>query len=170
MRYDMCRFLIGFSPRSKRRFVFRAFHIYIYIYISHFSSFISPLFGSNILSKRHRQPCQRAIHQIAVPIIDTIVELHLFRLGEYFIFISPANAYLILLELFTHPSSLLDPSVLGFVVTCRQCLVRQVINQSFATGRITRKYARLVIKTKRVQAKKEVRRPLPRPQQMRIWR
>ena len=46
--------------------------------------------------------------------------------------------------------------VLGFVVTCRQCLVRQVISQLSMTGWITRKYTRQVTKTKRVQAKRGV--------------
>ena len=43
IRYNTCHFLIGFSPGSKRRFIFCAFHIYIYIYITlllfHFSTF-----------------------------------------------------------------------------------------------------------------------------------
>ena len=60
--------------------------------------------------------------------------------------------------------------VLGFVVMCRQYLMRRVTSQLSMTGRITRKYTRLVIKTKRVQVKREVRPPLPCPQQMRIWR
>ena len=68
------------------------------------------------------------------------------------------------------PSTLLDPSVLGFAVICRKCLVLQVTNQWFVTRRNTRKYTRPVIKTKRVPTKRGVRPPLPRPQQMRIWR
>ena len=43
------------------------------------------------------------IHQIAIPVNDTTVNLHLFRLGEYFLFMSPANAYFIFLDLFYTP-------------------------------------------------------------------
>ena len=41
------------------------------------------------------------------------------RFGEYFLFTSPAIVLFIFLDFYTHPSALLDPSVLGFVVTCR---------------------------------------------------
>ena len=63
----------------------------------------------------------------------------------------------------TLPSILLDPSVLGFIVNCRQCLVRQVTSQWFVTGRNTRRYTRPVIKTKRVLTKIGVRVPLLHP-------
>ena len=39
MRYDTCHFLIGFCPESKRRFIFRTFHIYITLLLPHFSTF-----------------------------------------------------------------------------------------------------------------------------------
>ena len=127
MRYDTCHDLIGFCPRSKRRFIFRAFHIYIL----HFSSLISPFFSQNVLSERHRHPCQRAFRRISIPVIYTTVDLQLLRLGEYYYyyFTSLALVLFIFLDFHTHPSTLLDPSVLGFVVTCRQCLVRQVISR-----------------------------------------
>ena len=43
------------------------------------------------------------------------------------------------------PPFILNPSVLGFVTTCRQCLVRQVTSRSFVTGRITRNCTRRVV-------------------------
>ena len=46
----------------------------------------------------------------------------------YYFFPSLAFCAYILLDLHTR-QSLLDPSVLGFVVDCKQCLVRQVISQ-----------------------------------------
>jgi len=103
MRHDTCHFMIGFSPESKGHFVFRAFHIYIYIYISHFPSFISLLFNQIILLERHRQPCQTEIRPIAIPVIDTTVVLHLFTDLVSIFFISPANVYFILLDLFYTP-------------------------------------------------------------------
>ena len=46
------------------------------------------------------------------------------------------------------PVTLSSPvKVLGFVITCRQSLVRQVISQWFVTERNTRKYTHLVIET-----------------------
>ena len=39
---------------------------------------------------------------------------------------------------FLHPSPFFNPSVLGSITTCRQCLVRQVTSCSSATGRVTR--------------------------------
>ena len=52
MRYDTCHFFIGFSPGLKCRFVFRAFHIYIYIYHT------SPLSFLHFSTKTY---CQSAI-------------------------------------------------------------------------------------------------------------
>ena len=48
-------------------------YIYITLLLSYFS-----IFNWNILSKRYRQPCQRAIRSIAVPVINTTIVLHLF--------------------------------------------------------------------------------------------
>ena len=56
MRYDTCRFLIGFSPRSKRRFVFCAFQVYIL----HLSILISSFHSQNTLSERNRHLCQNS--------------------------------------------------------------------------------------------------------------
>ena len=43
------------------------------------------------------------------------------------------------------PFFILNLSVLGFVTTYRQCLVRQVTSRSFATGRVTRNGTRWVV-------------------------
>ena len=43
------------------------------------------------------------------------------------------------------PTFILNPSVLGFVTTCRQCLVRQVTSRSSVTGWVTRNCTRRVV-------------------------
>ena len=48
-------------------------YIYITLHLSHFS-----IFNWNILSKRYRQPCQKVIRSIPVPIINSTVVFHLF--------------------------------------------------------------------------------------------
>ena len=60
--------------------------------------------------------------------------------------------------------------VLGFTVTCRSYLVRQVTNHLSMTGWATRKCTRQVIKTMIVLGKKGVCLPLLHPQEMKIWR
>ena len=167
MMHNTCRSLIGFFLGSKRRFVFRALPIYIYhtppFSFLHFQlKHIARALPSTLSESNPFNTCTR--HQLN----RRISLIH--RFGEYFLFTSLAIVLFIFLDFYTHPLALLDPLVLGFVVTCRQCLVRQVTSQSFMTGWITRKYTRPVTKTKRVQAKRGVRPPLPRPQQMRIWR
>ena len=96
-----------------------------------------------------------------IDLVSTLFFKSLFYLKIY-IFYFP--------RLYTLVTLFRPVKVLRFVVTCRQCLVRQVTSQLFVTEQITRKYTYQVIKTKRVQAKRGVRPPFPRPQQMRIWR
>ena len=43
------------------------------------------------------------------------------------------------------PPFFLNPLVLGFVITCRQCLVRQVTSRLSVTGRVTRNCTRRVV-------------------------
>ena len=125
MRHATCHFLIGFCTGSKRRFVFRA----SLTYITHFSSLISTLFSQNILSECHRQPCQSTPSNICTRQLYNR-RLSVTQSGEYLLLFFPSLAFCayILLDLHTR-QSLLDLSILGFVVNCRQCLVRQVISQ-----------------------------------------
>ena len=101
--------------------------------ISHiYDTPLSPHFyNQNILSERHRHPCQSTPSNICTRQLYNR-RLSVTQSGEYLLlllfFSSLAFCAYILLDLHTR-QSLLDPSVLGFVVNCRQCLVRRVINQ-----------------------------------------
>ena len=107
----------------------------------------------------------RAIRHTYIPVDHTTVDLQLLqRTVSIALLIYKSCIWQLYLARSTQPSILLDPLVLGFTVNCRKCLVCQVISQWFVTGRNTRKYTRLVIKTKRVLVKREVCPPLPRPQ------
>ena len=118
MRHAMCHFLIGFCTGSKCRFAFHA----SLIYIIHLSPLISTIFSQNILSKRRRQPCQRNPLNIRTSQLY-VRRLSVIQSGEYLLLL-----FFKVLDLHTC-QSLLDPLVLGFVVNCRQCLVRRVISQ-----------------------------------------
>ena len=115
MRHATCRYLIGWCIGSKRRFVFRA----SLIYITYFSSFISTIFSQKLLSERSHH-----IRTIFVPVDYSTVNNHLLSvLSTYSHFFQVAFCAYISVRA-THPSVLLDPSVLGFIVNWRQCLVR----------------------------------------------
>ena len=109
---------------------------------SHFSTF-----RRNTLLEHVRHICQRSVHSIPVSFVlisslfgsvsNFFPFLHLF-----FIFHFPFETlYLV----FVPSSPFLNPSVLGSVTMCRQCLVRQVISRSFVTGRAIKKCTHRVI-------------------------
>ena len=125
MRHNTCHVLIGFCPGSKRRFVFCAFHIYIYhtsaLSFLHFSA--KTYFQSDIVI---------LIGELSVEYLyPSSIQLSTFSYSDLvsIYFTSLSLVLFILLDFHTHSSTLLDLSVVGFVVTCRQCLVRQVISQ-----------------------------------------
>ena len=153
---------------SNRSVVSSSVH-FRYIYNTSQSSFL------HFSAKTHCQSATvnlvRAIHRTYIPVDHTTVDLQLLqRTVSIAILIYKSCIWQLYLARSTQPSILLDPSILGFIVNCRKCLVRRVISQWFVTRRNTRKYTRPVIKTKRVPTKRGVRPPLPRPQQTRIWR
>ena len=167
MMHDTCCSLIGFFPGSKRRFVFRSLPIYIYhtppFSFLHFQlKHIVKALPSTLSESDLFNSCTHHQHNRRPSLIH--------RFGEHSLFISLVNVLFIFLDFYTHSLAFLDLSILGFVITCRQCLVRQVISQSFVMGQIMRKYTNPVTKSKRVQEKRGVCPPLPCPQQMRIWR
>ena len=134
---------------------------------SHFSTF-----RRNTLSECVRHICQRSVCSIPASFIlirslfgsvsNFFPFLHLF-----FIFHFPFETpYLV----FVPPSPFLNPSVLGSVTTCRQCLVRQVISRSSVTGRVMKKCTCWVIEIQKIWARRGVYLPLPHPQKMRICR
>ena len=51
---------------------------------------------------------------------------------------------------FLHSSPFFNPSVLGSVTTCRQCLMRQVTSHSFVTGCVTRNCTCWVIEIQKI--------------------
>ena len=135
MRHATCHSLIGWCIRSKRHFVFCA----SLIYITYLSPFISTIFSQKLLSERSRQPCQSTPSRIRTRRLLNR-QLPVTKCGEYlFSFFQVAFCAYISVRA-TRPSVLLDPSVLGFIINCRQCLVRQVTSQWFVMGRNTRRY------------------------------
>ena len=83
----------------------------------------------------------KAICHTYKPVDHTTVDLQLLqRTVSIAILIYKSCIWQLYLARSTQPLILLDPSVLGFTVNCRKCLMRQVISQWFVTGRNTRKY------------------------------
>ena len=121
----MCHVLIGFCPGSKRRFVFRAFLIY-YTSPPSFLHFSAKTYCQSTIVNLVRELSIEYLYPSSIQ-LSTFSYLDLVSI--IIIFTSLSFVLFILLDFHTHPSTLLDPSVLGFVVTCRQCLVRQVISQ-----------------------------------------
>ena len=114
---------------------------------SHFSTF-----RRNILLEHVHHNCQRPVQSVPAPVVqirslfNSVSHLFLFFfLNLLFSFWNP----LFSLD-FMPPSPFLNPSVLGSVTTCRQCLVRQVTSRSSVTGWVMKKYTRQVIEIKMI--------------------
>ena len=139
-------------------------------YKNHSLYLISLLFAENTLSERVRHLCQRSIRSTpaSFDLIRSLFSLvsNFFRsLCFCFVFHSLLKK---LYMAFCAPSPFPNPSVLGSVTTCRQCLVRQVTSRSSVTGQVTKKCTHRVIEIQTIWARKGVRLPLPCPQKMRI--
>ena len=102
---------------------------------------ISLLFAENTLSEQVCHPCQRstrsppALQDLIRSLFSSVSDS--IRSIRFFLQLSFSN-FLVKVYVFCtrHPFS--TPSVLGFVTTCRQCLVCQVTGRSSATRRVTR--------------------------------
>ena len=96
--------------------------------ISHiYSTLLLPHF--NIFQPKHivRTPSSTLSEHSVEHLYPSIIQPSTFHYSERWVFIIIFSKSCILCLHFarpTHPSTLLDPSVLGFVVNCRQCLVR----------------------------------------------
>ena len=101
-------------------------HIYNTLLLPHFYTFQPKTYCQSAIVNP-----VRALRRTSVPVNYTTVNFSLLRERWVLLllfFPSLAFCAYILLDLHTR-QSLLDPSVLGFVVDCRQCLLRQVISQ-----------------------------------------
>ena len=108
---------------------------------SHFSTF-----RKNTLSERVGHICQRSVRSI---LASFVLIRSLFGLVSNFF------PFLRLFFIFHFPFETLylvfvPPSVLGSVTTCRQCLVRQVINHSSVMGQVMKKCTRRVIEIQKI--------------------
>ena len=107
-------------------------------------SLISLLFAENTLSERVRHPCQRSICSTpeSFDLLRSLFSLvsnffcsRCFFFVFHSLFLKKKKLYMA----FCAPSPFPNPSVLGSVTTCRQCLVRQVTSHSSVMGRVTKK-------------------------------
>ena len=110
-------------------------------------SLISLLFSENTLSERVHHLCKRSIHSTPTS-FDLICSL--FSSVSNFIrsicfFFHLSFSFLAKIYGFLCPSPFLNPSVLGSITMCRQCLVHQVTSRSSLTGRVTKNCTRRVI-------------------------
>ena len=109
---------------------------------------ISLLFAENTLSERVRHPCQRStrsspalqdlIRSLFSSVSDSIRSVCLFLQLSF-------SNFLVKVYVFCTRHHFSTLSVLGFVTTCRKCLVRQVTGRSSTMGRVTRNCTRRVI-------------------------
>ena len=106
------------------------------------------LFAKNTLSERVRHLCQRSVRSTLASLnlicslfssVNDTIRLVCFLFSA---FILP---FFIKNLCFLHPSPFFNPSVLGSVTTCWQCLVCQVTSRSSMTGRVTRNCTRRVL-------------------------
>ena len=104
-------------------------------------SLISLLFTENTLSERVRHLCQRSVRssstsfdliRILFSSISNFIRLICFFFQLSFSFLAKICGFLC-------SSPFLNPSILGSITTCRQCLVRQVTSRSSVTGQVTKK-------------------------------
>ena len=141
MAHDTCRLSVGFYLGSKRRFVFHA------LFLNHSLPLISLLFTENTLSERVRHLCQRSIRSTpaSFDLIRSLFSLvsNFFRSLCFFIVFHSILKKLYMA--FCAPSPFLNPSVLGSVTTCRQCLMHQITSRSSVTGQVTKKCTHRVI-------------------------
>ena len=105
-------------------------------------------FSQKIHCQSESITCQRFVRSTHLP--PTLIRSLFSSVSDFirsiyfsFIFYSPYGKNLSFLHL--SPLFILNPSVLSFVTTCRQCLVRQVTSRSSATGRVTRNCTRWVV-------------------------
>ena len=110
-------------------------------------SLISLLFTENTLSERVRHLCQRSVRSSSTSFdlirllfssISNFIRLICFFFQLSFSFLAKICGFL-------YPSPFFNPSVLGSITTCRQCLVRQVTSRSFVTRQVTKNCTRRVI-------------------------
>ena len=109
---------------------------------SHFSTF-----RRNTLSEHACHICQRSVRSIpaSLVLIRSLFALmsnffHFLRFSFFFFFFFEKPLFG-----FCAPSPFPNPSVLGSVTTCRQCLVRRVTSRSSVMGRVMKKCTRRVI-------------------------
>ena len=144
-------------------------------YKNHSLSLISLLFAENTLSERVRHLCQRSVCSTPASFdlirsLFSLVSNFFHSLCFFFFHLSFSFFKKNLYMAFYAPSPFPNPSVLGSVTTCRQCLVCQVTSRSSVMGRVTKKCTRRVIEIQMIWARKGVRLPLPCPQKMWICR
>ena len=112
-------------------------------------SLISLLFAENTLSERVRHPCQRFVRSTpeSFDLLRSLFSLvsNFFCSRCFFFVFHSLFLKRKLYMAFCASSPFPNPSVLGFVTTCRQCLVRQVTNRSSMMRRVTKKCTRRVI-------------------------
>ena len=109
---------------------------------------ISLLFTENTLSKWVHHLCQRSVRSTpaSLNLIRSLFSSASDSIRSTCLF-SQLSFPLVLVKIYVfctcHP--FFNPSVLGSVTTCRQCLVRQVTSHSSATGQVKRNCTRRVI-------------------------
>ena len=91
---------------------------------------------------------QRFVRSTHLP--PTLIRSHFFSVSDSIRSITFLSAFIlhmvkIKVSCTRHPFFILNPSVLGFVTMCRQCLVRQVTSRSSTTGRVTRNCTHRVV-------------------------
>ena len=134
--YNTCRSSIGLYLGLKCRFVFRNSIYKNQHPSSHFLCFSQKIHCQRFVRSTHLPPT--LIHSLFSSVNDSIRSI-------YFSFNFILHMVKIYVSCTRHPFFILNPSVLGFVTTCRQCLVRQVTSCSSATGRVTRNCTRRVV-------------------------
>ena len=116
-------------------------------------------FRRNTLSEHIRPICQRSVRSILASFIlirslfGSISNFFPFLLLCFIFHFPFETLYLV----FVPPSPFLNPSVLGSITTCRQCLVRQVTSRSFVTEQVMKKCTCQVIARQSKRGEESVR-------------
>ena len=141
--YNTWRSSIGLYLESKCRFVFRDSIYKNQHPSSHFLCFSQKIHCQSEFVTYQRFVCSTHLPPTLIRSLFSSVSDSICSIYFSFSFYSPYGKNLS----FLHPSPLfiLNSPVLGFVTTCRQCLVRQVTNCSSATGWVTRNCTRRVV-------------------------
>ena len=103
---------------------------------SHFSTFHRNTLSEHICPICQRSVCSIPASFVLIRSLFGLVSNFFPFLLLFFIFHFPFE---ILYLVFVHPSTFLNPLVLGSVITCRQCLVYQVTSHLSVTGRVMKK-------------------------------